>query len=620
MAQMHVVANLEAALLARLHPAITRWNRLEGRPRRHDFDRALHAEVRDALWMLSRQWQLGEFVGDDAGSPVLARARLDLRTLDRHQPGHGPVQELDADGVLEPTVERRRLPLALGDQALSLDLRMTVGRRWLRLLERDFPATTYADDFRDAYAVPVPDPRAEADAHVCAHADAWQQVGCAAGRAMDGIALIDHVAGGGSVVDGVTVQPGDVGQVEDLFDRLRSWFSALIESPGSDDAWQPSRLEYAFAVSAPSGESDADGGTEIVLRAEEYHQGNLDWHALQRSSEARLAESAAPPGPARPEVAPVRDVQTFVPTQVVFDGMPSTRWWAFEDRRTNFGKVTADTTDVGKLMLMEFALVFANDWFVVPWTLPVGTLARVHGIAVTTVFDERLWVEPVAPPAGAEGWDRWSMFALADESGGDPRAELALLPVAPKVQEGAPLEEVSLVRDEMANMVWAIEHQVPLPSGWPRAGGEAAHELRTHLQGLVGPPAAPPPDPAAPIRYQVMSSVPEQWLPFVPVHVEGSSRETQLQRAAMLRFLDGDEDPPEKVRPRTPLLSQNLPAAYFVFEEEVPRAGARISQCYQRTRGPDGSVVVWYGARKQTGRGEGSSGLGFDRIVDSPTS
>ena len=208
MAEMHVVANLETALLARLHPAITRWNRLEGRPRRHDFDRALHAEVRDALWMLSRQWQVGEFVGDDAGSPVLARACLDLRTLDRYQPGHGPVQELDADGVLEPTVERRRLPLALGQQPLSLDLRMAVGRRWLRLLERDFPATTYADDFRDAYAVAVPDPGAEADAQVCAHADAWQQVGCAAGRAMDGIALIDHVAGGGSVVDGVTVQPG----------------------------------------------------------------------------------------------------------------------------------------------------------------------------------------------------------------------------------------------------------------------------------------------------------------------------------------------------------------------------------------------------------------------------
>ena len=42
------------------------WNRLEGRPRQHDFDRALKAEVRDALWMLTKQWQMGELTGDDA--------------------------------------------------------------------------------------------------------------------------------------------------------------------------------------------------------------------------------------------------------------------------------------------------------------------------------------------------------------------------------------------------------------------------------------------------------------------------------------------------------------------------------------------------------------------------
>lgn len=41
--------------------------------------------------------------------------------------------------------------------------------------------------------------------------------------------------------------------------------------------------------------------------------------------------------------------------------MPNTGWWAFEDRRTNFGEVSPDTTDVGTLMMMEFALVFAND-------------------------------------------------------------------------------------------------------------------------------------------------------------------------------------------------------------------------------------------------------------------
>ena len=40
-------------------PTVTLWNRLEGRPRTRGFDRALRAEVRDALWMLTRQWQIG---------------------------------------------------------------------------------------------------------------------------------------------------------------------------------------------------------------------------------------------------------------------------------------------------------------------------------------------------------------------------------------------------------------------------------------------------------------------------------------------------------------------------------------------------------------------------------
>ncbi len=614
MADIHLVGNLEQALLTRAHPAITRWNRLEGRPRTHHFDRALRAEVRDALWMLSRQWQLGEFVGDDAGSPVLARACLDLRTVDRYQAADGAVLPLDVDDLLEPRVERRVIPLSVGAQYLSLDLRMSAGRRWQMLVERDFPTTDYAAQYRDRYAVRVPDPTSAADALVCAHPDAWQQVGCAAGRAMDGVALLEHVTGGGSPTDGITlVQPTDAADLAALLARLQTWFTGLVDQPvPGDDAWAPSRLEYSFGVSAPAGDSDADGGTEVVLRAPEYHHGNLDWYALEHSADTRLDPAA--PAPASP---PTAGVQTFIPTQVVFDGMPNTRWWAFEDRRTNFGEVSPDTTDVGKLMLMEFALIFANDWFVVPWTLPVGGLARVQGIAVTTVFDERLWVEPVPQGAADQGWEAWSMFSLSGDSAGQASvpSDLAILPVAPKVQEGEPLEDVSLVRDEMANMVWAIEHQVPLPTGWPRSGHEAGHELRIFLQGLVGPPAAPPPDPVAPIRYSAMTSVPEEWIPFIPVHVDGSTRETQLQRAAMPRFLDDAPPPAPPVEPRTPLLRQNLPNAYFVHEEEVPRAGVHVTQCYQRTRRPDGSVVVWYGARKGTGRGEGSSGLGFDRIT-----
>ena len=74
-----------------------------------------------------------------------------------------------------------------------------------------------------------------------------------------------------------------------------------------------------------------------------------------------------------------------------------------------------------------------------------------------------------------------------------------------------------------------------------------------------------------------MSSVPENWIPMIPVHVPGDNRETQLQRAAMLRIMTGDTDPkPNAVRPRTFLLRQGLeedsPAPYKLHEEEIPRA------------------------------------------------
>ena len=42
-------------------PTITAYNRLEATPRTTNFDRSLKAEVRDAMWMLTRQWQFGEF-------------------------------------------------------------------------------------------------------------------------------------------------------------------------------------------------------------------------------------------------------------------------------------------------------------------------------------------------------------------------------------------------------------------------------------------------------------------------------------------------------------------------------------------------------------------------------
>ena len=120
-----------------------------------------------------------------------------------------------------------------------------------------------------------------------------------------------------------------------------------------------------------------------------------------------------------------------------------------------------------------------------------------------------------------------------------------------------------------------------------------------------------------------MTIVPENWIPFLPVHVAGDNREIQLQRAALPRILEGDPDPPAKVQPRTALLREGLdhrPAqTYFVHEEEVPRAGARVFQAFQRTRWTDGSVHVWLARPPPDRPRRGLQRLGFDEFVDAPS-
>ena len=93
-----------------------------------------------------------------------------------------------------------------------------------------------------------------------------------------------------------------------------------------------------------------------------------------------------------------------------------------------------------------------------------------------------------------------------------------------------------------------------------------------------------------------------------------------MQRAAMPRILVGDKTSAQKIQPLTSLLRQGLdlttPQTYFLHEEEVPRAGARVTEYYSRARWMQGQVYTWLRVQKQTGRGEASSGLAFDRLVD----
>jgi len=621
------LANIEPVLdLKVLLPTTTLWNRLEGRPRTHDFDRALKAEIRDPLWMLTKQWQMGEFEGDDAGSPIEAKIHFTTTMLTKYraagtpEPAGGhPAQKFETEVPLEAKVEQRPVPMEAAGHPLSLDIRVLMGRRWLKLVAPLEPAEPgLRDQFIAKFAITAPNPAQPASAAICAHQDAFQLVSALAGRAMDGWLLYRQLTGvpPKHAHDGITLadasSPSGIEAAEALFLK---WYEDLFYQPLEtvDDAWRPERLEYAFDCSAPR------AGAEMVLTAEEYYHGHLDWYNLDIDK----AQAALPPADGAPLPADVEGKETlsFLPVPIMFDGMPNTRWWTFEEGRTNFGDIDPDTTDINKLLLMEFGLVYANDWFLLPITVPAGTVALVKGLAVTNVFGERTWVE-ASGKGEDQDWQRWAMFALSVKGSDELPADTSLLvlPTVSKIQESEPFEAVELVRDEMANMVWGVETTIPLASGDSKSGRSAAFETRAFHQSLVPPPppASGLPENDAAIRYRLMTSVPENWIPFIPVHIPLDNREIQLRRASMPRIIEGGPKPPDAIKPRTSLLrrglDQDAAEQYNLHEEEVPRAGARVIQSFQRTRWYDGKTFVWFGARKQTGRGEKTSGLAFDQV------
>src|SRR5215218_9952693 len=130
----YTVPNIAESLQQRLFPTIKMWNRLEGRPRTDNFDRAMRTEVRDALWMLTRQWQMGEFKGDDAGAPVLAKVHIETAAMTQFTPDGHASRPFDKAVPLEAQVEQHSIPLGTANRLANVNIRLQMGRQWLQLL------------------------------------------------------------------------------------------------------------------------------------------------------------------------------------------------------------------------------------------------------------------------------------------------------------------------------------------------------------------------------------------------------------------------------------------------------------------------------------------------------
>jgi hypothetical protein len=544
--------------------SITWWNRVEPRPRTDDLMQPLQARVRDPLWMLARQWQLGEFRGIDSGSPAWVELTECIGALVGWQTGGSTTAPLESS-PLEQQLEREPFT---ADLATHIEL----GQVLSRLLA---DVTTSDAAFRAAFpiAVDTVDSRDPVEAQlrrVCA------------GRAIDGAAAYAAIKTSAASVPSAPAQ---------ALAAFVAWVESTVGpiGPTADpETWQPARLEYVAAVTA----TVAAGSATLEVRPGD--DGLVDWTAFDLRS---TSEGAVLPSTTR----------LIVPAHVRFKGMPNARFWDFEDGTVDFGDLKPDKRDLARLALVDFMLVHANDWFMVPVDVPVGATYRLDSLVVRDVFG----IDTLVKRADREslGPGRWTMFSTSVRGSSEEVADFFLLPstAGSALQSGCVVEEVRFARDEMANMVWAIEYVLENAAGepWPQ------HERDAANSPLVVPASTA--TAAPPLSYRVESRVPEYWIPLLPVSLDPANGLVGLELAAAVAA-DGHT----LIVPRGRILQPTgigTATPYRIPEEEVPRNGIRVQRFAARSRWTDGTTRVWQMRRVQPGSGETSSALRFDQAL-----
>ena len=549
---------------------------------------SLQAQVRDPLWMLARQWQVGEFLGQDTGSPVHATLGAEMQTVTTYRPGADDTATAAINPALpiEVHVERESVILRLRGQAQH-------GLYFENLVRQGNIASpeTVIAAFRAVFPIPPTSPDLE-----YATPDAVRYRSLMAGRVTNGEALYaSATAAAPNPSLPAEAQNAGMPVVMAAFVAYRA---SLFSEPTLDSAWEGETLDYDFALGSPA------PGDITVLNAPDFPGGRLDWYSFSLDSGQPNPAFTANPA----VVTPVSF--DFLPNHVTFRGMPDPRWWNFEDAVTDFGQVDAESADLAKLLVMEFALIYGNDWFSVPVPVTVGvtaaaargTLSRITTLVVTDTFGVRTLIRPSEQTQVTAGEEPWSMFKL---SGVGTRSDFILMaPTLGVVTDAPAMEEVLFLRDDMAAMAWAVEH---------RLQGDldvAVDAYQMYLQKIAANPLPAPPQATAggpSVYYEMETPVPDNWIPMVAVQTPAGA--LYLRRGAMAAPGGG-----APIQPQAQILEPGVP--YFVQDCAVPRSGVVVDRYFRYTRSADGTIFLWLARKSQVGTGSGWSGLRFDLIQD----
>ena len=543
------------------------WTRLEPQSVSGDPTPGLQARLHDPLWMLTRQWQFGEFSAEDAGSPVAVHVRSTTVPVTAWTPGGGTAQPLPDGDLLEPSIERE--PAQARGPALRV--RAEAGSELLAQLADagvDVSAgspTLTAMLTQFALAIPWVDPFDRSAPGLLA---------VLGGRVPDAeLAATSAAADLPATIPTWVIGAPDPAAALAAVNDWYSWYRRQIapQPDPAQDCWVDAQLEYQFGltVGAQTFQSPSFGG------------GRVDWPDVDSKTDA---DPCGPPDPGAAH-------QTMLATPLRFAGMPADRYWQFEDRQINLGALEVQPHDLARLLLVEFATVYGNDWLVVPVDVPLGSYTRVDEVSYTTTFDEQITVDRGDDIARS---GTFRLFEVSIAGTNDTLPGLFVPPSVSGVLAGPPVEEVLFLRDEMANSAWAVERSVEGPGG----------DVRNRRDEGYPPPFQPGADPNAELDYLLQTDVPAWWIPFLPYSTGYGT--IALAKGLMMRGA-------ELIEPLGVVLHPG--ESMSIRDEEIAREGVLLRRVPSLARRVDGSYARWITRRVTIGKGEGSSGLAFDSTI-----
>ncbi len=550
--------------------SLTGYNSLIPMPTSIDFDRNLKAEVHDPLWFLARQWQMGEFQGEDAGSPAFVRVESSLtqpQTL--RLDTNTPPESYDARQVpLEVLVERESV-------AETVHLRVQAGYYFIKLL-KNINLGQHTSLFIEKYALPQ-DNQSDWDI------DRSELLRGTRNVVPDGLRIISDLNNQNQLQNWIQSKPvltPSVSAILTAAKDLSAWLKRQYPLIASNNetarpkAWKTDQLEYRLELET----RDAATNQVTQLTSDNYADGQLDWQDFIWKG-ANILPNA------------IKKVDNFIPSPVRYQGMPQPRYWEMEEGRVNFGKISMAPSNILSMAFAEFGLTYSNDWFWVPISLKINTLCQIDNLVVVNVFGDKTNYPLLEQPA-TDPLSMFSLFQLYNPENNINRSVLYMPPTVTKIQESEPLERVYFIRDEISNLSWAIETIAPSAT------------QRGKDQKLVQPTSNEPTAQTG-LVYTLGNIVPENWTPFVPVRLNGT-QQTRLQRAKM----------PNSQPPKGQILQdiELYKKPYLIREEEIGKEGTVIERSWQRTRWLNGKTFTWIGRRKTVGRIETSNTLRWDIV------